>query len=190
MLKGIKANALFHPYYNHYFKQKVVVAQMLINLNPFLHYTTKIILLFTYRLADNDIPYMDIVKDLQSVRLDVQWELEIVPANIQKRKWLAMMSEHYPPQMEIMSKTEMLGGIRELTEGMLKYEGETVRIYSFSWFFFFFFLTRRSLSLVSLSGAAYSGSYLACFARTRFALTKIFNKKNMSQSTQNALKRI
>ena len=48
-------------------------------------------------------------------------------------------------------------------------------------------ITRRSLSLVS--GAAYSRSYLA---RARFALHayKNFLKKSVSQSTQNALKRI
>ena len=32
--------------------------------------------------------------------------------------------------MEIMSKMKMLGGIQELTEEILKYEGETVRMYS------------------------------------------------------------
>ena len=44
--------------------------------------------------------------------------------------------------------------------------------------------------VVSQSGAAYSHSHLARFAHTRFALTKIFKKKSVSQSTQNALKRI
>lgn len=78
------------------------------------------------RLADNDVPYMDIVRDLQSVRLDVQWELEVVPVCMSKRKWLAMMRDHYPPQMEIMSETEVLAGLREQTEGVLKYEGDQV----------------------------------------------------------------
>ncbi|KAK7485622.1 hypothetical protein BaRGS_00023071, partial [Batillaria attramentaria] len=77
-------------------------------------------------LADNDVPYMDIVRDLQGVKLDVQWELEVVPVTMAKRKWLAMVRDHYPPQMEIMSHTEVLSGLRELTEGVLKYEGNQV----------------------------------------------------------------
>ena len=70
---------------------------------------------------------MDIVQHLQNSRLDVQWELEIVPVRMRKRKWLAMMRDHYPPQLEIMSHTEVLGGLRELSEGVLKYEGDQVR---------------------------------------------------------------
>lgn len=79
-----------------------------------------------HRLADNDVPYMDIVKDLQNVKLDVQWELEGIPVTIAKKKWLAMVRDRYPPQMEIMSNTEVLSGLRELTEGVLKYEGSQV----------------------------------------------------------------
>ncbi|XP_076437987.1 uncharacterized protein LOC143277132 [Babylonia areolata] len=78
------------------------------------------------RLAENDVPYMDIVQSLQSNQLDVQWELEIVPVRMRKRKWLAMMRDRYPPQLEIMSEPEVLGGLRELTEGVMKYEGDQV----------------------------------------------------------------
>ena len=52
--------------------------------------------------------------------------------------------------------------------------------------------TRRLLSLVSQSGAAYLRSYLAWFARTRFLCAlrssahKNFRKKGVSQLTQNA----
>ena len=47
----------------------------------------------------------------------------------------------------------------------------------------------RSLSLVSQSGAAYSCSHLARFARARFALRVHEHfKKKVSQSTRNALK--
>lgn len=81
------------------------------------------------RLLDNDVTYMNIINDLQSVKLDVQWELEVIPVRMSKRKWLAMMTDHFPPEMEIMSQTEMLSGLRELTEGMLKYEGETVEFH-------------------------------------------------------------
>ncbi|XP_076456482.1 uncharacterized protein LOC143290834 [Babylonia areolata] len=80
------------------------------------------------RLADNDIPYMSIVQDLQSLapRLDVQWQLESVPVRIRKRKWLAMVRDRYPPHMQLMSSAEVLGGLRELSEGVLKYEGDQV----------------------------------------------------------------
>ncbi|KAL8572472.1 hypothetical protein ACOMHN_005618 [Nucella lapillus] len=78
------------------------------------------------RLAENDVPYMEIVKNLQNNQLDVQWELEIVPVCMPKRKWLAMMRDRYPPNMEVMSDREVLGGLRELTEGVLKYEGDQV----------------------------------------------------------------
>ena len=52
--------------------------------------------------------------------------------------------------------------------------------------------TRRSLSLVSQSGAAYSCSHLARFAHRRFALCayESFQTKNVSQTTQKALKRV
>lgn len=85
-----------------------------------------LVLPLLHRLADNDASYMDIVRDLQSVGLDVQWELEVVPVRMPRRKWLAMMRDRYPPQMEIMSDTEILDGLRELTEGVLKYEGDLV----------------------------------------------------------------
>ena len=52
--------------------------------------------------------------------------------------------------------------------------------------------TRRSLSLVPQSGVAYSLSHLARFACARLALRahKNYWKKSVSQSTQNALKRL
>jgi hypothetical protein len=75
---------------------------------------------------------MDVIQDLQRMWLDVQWELEVVPIRMAKRRWLSMLSGRYPPQMEIMSPTEMLQGLRELTERQLKYEGETVSYPYFS----------------------------------------------------------
>ena len=53
-------------------------------------------------------------------------------------------------------------------------------------------LTRRSLSLLSQSRAAYLRSHLARIVSARFALRahKNFQEKSVSQSTQNALKRI
>jgi hypothetical protein len=82
---------------------------------------------------------MDVIQDLQRVRLDVQWELEVIPIRMAKRRWLSMLSGRYPPQMEIMSSTEVLQGLRELTERQLKYEGETVSSLFFSLLFYFIF---------------------------------------------------
>jgi len=78
------------------------------------------------RLSENDIPYTDIIRDLQACRLDVSWELECLPVRMPKTKWLAMVKEQFPTQMEILSGMEVTSGIRELTEGVLKYEGEMV----------------------------------------------------------------
>ncbi|XP_025089530.1 uncharacterized protein LOC112561331 isoform X2 [Pomacea canaliculata] len=78
------------------------------------------------RLVETDIPYMETVRNLQSVGLDVEWDLECLPVCIPKRKWLAMLHEKYPPQMEIISQEEILAGLRELTEGILKYEGDEI----------------------------------------------------------------
>ncbi|KAK3784166.1 hypothetical protein RRG08_030956 [Elysia crispata] len=78
------------------------------------------------RLSDNEIAYSDIIRDLQACRLDVSWELECLPVRMPKRKWLAMLRERYPTHTEILSQMEVVSGIRELSEGVLKYEGEMV----------------------------------------------------------------
>ncbi|KAK3088051.1 hypothetical protein FSP39_013993 [Pinctada imbricata] len=78
------------------------------------------------RLEENEIPYMDIIKDLRDSSFDVSWEIENLPILMKKRKWFSMLREKFPPQMEILSDAEVTSGCRELTEGILKYEGETV----------------------------------------------------------------
>ncbi|GFO37401.1 methyltransferase type 11 [Plakobranchus ocellatus] len=78
------------------------------------------------RLSENEIAYSDIIRDLQACRLDVSWELECLPVRMPKRKWLAMLRERYPTQTEILSQMEVVSGIRELSEGVLKYEGDMV----------------------------------------------------------------
>ena len=78
------------------------------------------------RLEENETPYMDIIKHLQDSKFDVSWELENLPITMPKRKWFSMMREKFPPQMEILSDSEITSGCRELTDGILKYEGETV----------------------------------------------------------------
>lgn len=78
------------------------------------------------RLEENEVPYMDIIQDLQSCRFDVQWAIECVPIVMPKRKWYSMLKEKFPPQMEILSDFEIAMGLRELSEGMMKYEGDVV----------------------------------------------------------------
>ncbi|KAH9496216.1 hypothetical protein Btru_010516 [Bulinus truncatus] len=78
------------------------------------------------RMEQIETPYSSIIEDLQASRLDVTWELECLPVRMSKKKWLAMMKEQFPPQMEALSRTEILCGLRELTEGILKYEWDMV----------------------------------------------------------------
>ena len=78
------------------------------------------------RLEDNETPYMDIIKDLRSLDYDLEWEVECLPVRMPTRKWYSMLHSKFPPQLEIMSDYEMFSGVRELSEGVLKYEGEFV----------------------------------------------------------------
>ena len=78
------------------------------------------------RLSENETSYMDIIKTLQSCGFDVQWEIECLPIIMSKLKWLAMLNEKFPPQMAGVSATEVRMGLRTLSEGVMKYEGEMV----------------------------------------------------------------
>ncbi|KAH3713074.1 uncharacterized protein LOC127858683 [Dreissena polymorpha] len=78
------------------------------------------------RLEDNEIPYTDIIKDLKSLDFDVQWDIECLNLTISKKKWFSMLKAKFPPQMEILSDFEMMAGIRELADGIMKYEGDLV----------------------------------------------------------------
>lgn len=85
----------------------------------------------TRRFGDTDVdePYIKIIKNLQAIKVDVKWEVETLPIVMPKTKWLAMLKEKFPPQMEVISNYQVQSGIRELTEGMLKYQGEMVEFY-------------------------------------------------------------
>lgn len=78
------------------------------------------------RLEDNEIPYDDIIKDLKSCDFDVQWEIECLPILMSKKRWYSLLKSKFPPQMEILSDFEVQSGIRELSEGIMKYEGDIV----------------------------------------------------------------
>ncbi|XP_059176182.1 uncharacterized protein LOC131955895 [Physella acuta] len=76
-----------------------------------------------HRLVENELSYTEIIKDLQDCRLDVAWQLECLPIQMKKKRWLGMLREKYPTQMEVLSQNEVVSGIRELTEGSMKYQG-------------------------------------------------------------------
>ena len=78
------------------------------------------------RLYENETPYMDIINDLRSLDYDLAWDVECLPVRIPTKKWYSMLRSKFPPQLEIMSDFELLAGVRELSEGVLKYEGEVV----------------------------------------------------------------
>ncbi|CAH1791998.1 unnamed protein product [Owenia fusiformis] len=100
-------------------KMLIIVRPGSLNTLPLFHDAKQ-------RIAENDAPYMKIVRELQACGLDVQWEIEILPIIMPKVKWVTMLKEKFPPCLDIMSSYEISSGIRELTEGVLKYEGEMV----------------------------------------------------------------
>ena len=86
----------------------------------------------TRRFAEEDStdePYIKIIRSLQDAKVDAKWEVETVPIIMPKVKWLAMLQERFPPQMEIISNYQVQTGLRELTEGMFKYQGEQVEFF-------------------------------------------------------------
>lgn len=78
------------------------------------------------RLMENDQSYLQIIKDLQSCNLDVQWDIECLPITMTKTHWYSMLKDRYPPQMEMVSPFEVTSGLRELSEGILKYGDELI----------------------------------------------------------------
>ncbi|CAG5120393.1 unnamed protein product [Candidula unifasciata] len=78
------------------------------------------------RLTDTDMNYADIVKDLHLCNLDVTSKIECLPVSMSKKKWLSLLKDRFPTQTEIFTDIEVVSGIRELSEGILKYEGDIV----------------------------------------------------------------
>ena len=77
-------------------------------------------------MSNMDQAYMSIIQDLQSLNLDVHWEIECLPIVMPKVKWMKMLQDKFPSHMEGLSSLDVRLGIRELSEGMLKYEGDIV----------------------------------------------------------------
>ena len=80
------------------------------------------------RMKQLDRSYSQLVSDLQSQehRIDVQWQIECLPVLISKKKWLGMIRDRYPPQLEVFSECDVRSGVRELAEGTFKYQGDII----------------------------------------------------------------
>ena len=94
-------------------------------------------------MANMDQSFMSIIQDLQSLDLDVQWEIECLPVVMPKLKWMAMLQEKFPTHMEGLSNLDVRLGIRELSEGIMKYVGDLVE---FSDRLLFISATHRTIS--------------------------------------------
>ena len=81
-----------------------------------------------HRMAQLDRSYAQLVQDLQSPqrRIDVHWQIESLPVKIAKTKWLSMIQDRFPPQLEIFSPSDLRAGVRELAEGTFKYQGDVI----------------------------------------------------------------
>ncbi|XP_075255881.1 uncharacterized protein LOC142348408 [Convolutriloba macropyga] len=80
---------------------------------------------------ESDRPYIDIMKTLQNVRCDVEWEIETAPIRMSQSKWLFMMKNRFPSGgfLDSCSDSDVGYGLRELIEGILKYQGPEVEFY-------------------------------------------------------------
>lgn len=74
-----------------------------------------------------DIDIAPILNALQDAGFDVKWDIEICPIVMPKVKWVSMIQEKYPADLELSDDAAIRGAIRELTEGMFKYEGDMVQ---------------------------------------------------------------
>lgn len=78
------------------------------------------------RMLQYDQSYLNIIQDLQSCGLDVHWDVESLLIRMPKMKWLAMMKSRFPSQLELVSNHEIMSGLREISEGVMKYSNDTV----------------------------------------------------------------
>lgn len=74
-----------------------------------------------------DVDIAPILNALQDAGFDVKWDIEICPIIMPKVKWLSMLQEKHPADLEGTEDIVIRNAIRELTEGMFKYEGDMVQ---------------------------------------------------------------
>ena len=68
---------------------------------------------------------------IQSVRCDVEWEIETAPIRMTQNKWLLMMKHRFPSGgfLDDCTESDVGYGLRELVEGIFKYQGPEVEFY-------------------------------------------------------------
>lgn len=76
---------------------------------------------------NRDIDIAPILNALQDAGFDVKWDVEVCPIVMPKVKWLSMIQEKHPADLEVSQDVTIRNAIRELTEGMFKYEGDMVQ---------------------------------------------------------------
>lgn len=78
------------------------------------------------RMLQYDQSYVSIIKDLQAIGCDVQWEIECLTIRMSKMRWMSMINDRFPSEFHAISQHEVLAGLRELSEGVMKYTGEII----------------------------------------------------------------
>ena len=77
------------------------------------------------RMHTHDQSYLSIIKDLQVLGCDVHWEVECVTIRMRKLEWLSLVFDRFPSEFQAISHFEILAGLRELSEGVMKYASDT-----------------------------------------------------------------
>lgn len=75
----------------------------------------------------HDVDIGPILNALQDAGFDVKWDIEMCPVVMPKVKWLSMIQGKHPADLEKLEDDQIQNAIRELTEGMFKYEGDIVQ---------------------------------------------------------------
>lgn len=78
------------------------------------------------RLHQYDQSYLKTIEGLKELGLEVFWEIESIPVITNKYKWFLMLKHRFPPELKIVSDSEILQGLRELSEGSMKYSVDQV----------------------------------------------------------------
>jgi len=68
-----------------------------------------------------DIPFINIIKALESTGADVQWDLVHIPFKIPKHRWFSMIQNKFPNQPNRLNEEEIFCGIKELCQGAFRY---------------------------------------------------------------------
>ncbi|PAA89296.1 hypothetical protein BOX15_Mlig009251g1 [Macrostomum lignano] len=73
------------------------------------------------RVQDSDVPVVDTINEIQSLGFDVEWDIIALPVLLSRTQWLTLLYHRYPNHLEVTSDADVTSGVRELSEGSLKY---------------------------------------------------------------------